>query len=189
MGRHGVPQRVTRRTFSPFTKSYDDLVPFGVKWKVERCWWLRYLAPRGGPPAYGQLPVRDGTASRVRRDSNNDDLTPLGSVVPEDPVGRWRLTLCVGCKNLFALQTLQAFVFVGIETRMVQVGFHEAEGLSYRLQAFLKAFVSLKRLQLLACGRRECQRESRQVQPLIDLVVGVLSKRADLTCLTASGFF
>ena len=71
--------------------------------------------------------------SRVRRNGNNDDLTPLGPVVPEDPVGRRCLTLCVGCKHLFALQTLQAFVFVGIEARMVQVGFHEAEGLSYRL--------------------------------------------------------
>lgn len=80
------------------------------------------------------------------RCDSNDDLTPLGPVVPEDPVGRRRLTLCVGCKNLFTLQTLQALVFVGIETRMVQVGFHEAEGLSYRLQAFLKTFVSLKRL-------------------------------------------
>jgi len=84
--------------------------------------------------------------SWVRRDSNNDDLTPLGPVVPEDPVGRRRLTLCVGCKYLFVLQTLQAFVFVGIETRMVQVGFHKAESLPYRLQAFLKTFVSLKRL-------------------------------------------
>lgn len=82
----------------------------------------------------------------MRRDSNNDDLTPRGPVVPEDPVGRWRLTLCVGCKNLFALQTLQALVFVSIKAWMVQVGFHEAEGLSYRLQAFLKTLVSLKRL-------------------------------------------
>jgi hypothetical protein len=65
--------------------------------------------------------------SWVRRDSNNDDLTPLGPVVPEDPVGHRRLTLCVGCTNLFALQTLQAFVFVGIEARMVQVGFRERE--------------------------------------------------------------
>jgi hypothetical protein len=42
---------------------------------------------------------------------------------------------------------------------------------------------------LLACGRRECQRKLRQVQSLIDLVVGVLSKRADLSRLTASSFF
>lgn len=104
------------------------------------------LVPSGKWGGAGQVLVKDGTASRVRRDSNNDDLTPLGPVVPEDPVGRWRLTLCVGCKNLFPMQTLQAFVFVGIETRMVHVGFHEAEGFSYRLQAFLKAFVSLKRL-------------------------------------------
>ncbi|CBE69239.1 protein of unknown function [Candidatus Methylomirabilis oxygeniifera] len=42
---------------------------------------------------------------------------------------------------------------------------------------------------MLACGRRECECKLRQVRPLIDLVVGVLSKRADLPCLAASGFF
>ena len=126
-----MPQRVTRRTFH--LSRNHMMIP---------C----LLVPSGKWGGAGQVPVRDGTASRVRRDSSNDDLTPLGPVVPEDPVGRWRLTLCVGCKHLFALQTLQAFVFVGIETRMVQVGFHEAEGLSYRLQAFLKTLVSLKRL-------------------------------------------
>lgn len=129
------------------------------------------------------------SVSWVRRDGDHDDLASLSPVVPEDPVGCRRLTFCVGCKDLFATRTLQAFVFVGSETGVVQVGFHEAEGLSDGLEALLKTLVLLKRLQLLACGRRECQRKSRHARPLIDLIVGVLRKRADLSCLTASGFF
>lgn len=125
----------------------------------------------------------------MRRDRNHDDLTLPGPVVPEDPIDCRRLALGVGCKDLFAARTFQTFILVGVETRMAEIGFHEAEGLSYRLQALLQALVSLKRIELLTCGRRECQRESRHAQPLINLFAGVLGKRADLTCLAASGFF
>lgn len=58
----------------------------------------------------------------MRCDRNDDDLTPRCAVVPEDSVGGRRFALGVGRKHLFTVRTLQACVFVGVKTRMVQVG-------------------------------------------------------------------
>lgn len=61
---------------------------------------------------------------RVRSYGKNGDLILPWAIVPEDPVGRRRLTLCVGCKDLLTPRTLQAFIFVGVETGMVKVCLH-----------------------------------------------------------------
>jgi len=55
------------------------------------------------------------------------DHSPLGAVIPEDPVGSWCFLLDIRLENLFPVRPFERPKFVRLQRRMVQVGFKEPQ--------------------------------------------------------------